>query len=121
MKEMMQAMMDMSGQSQTTKIDPFNGKQEDYPKWALKQKQMFVTADLGHVLDNSFLGKLPRRKDMELNNSSVEHKQWVRYRRQNAKRGAAIVGAQESEDVILALQEANELELTWPSRTAPNM
>ena len=31
------------------------------------------------------------------------------------------MGAQESEDVILALQEANELKFTWPSGTAPNM
>ena len=29
--------------------------------------------------------------------------------------------AQESEDVILALQEANELKLTWTSGTARNM
>ena len=82
---------------------------------------MFVTADLGHVLDNNFLGKLPRSKDMEFNNSSAAHKEWAKYRQQNAKAGAAIMGAQDSKDVILALQEANELELAWPSRTAPNM
>ena len=31
------------------------------------------------------------------------------------------MGAQENEDVILTLQEATELKLTWPSGTAPNM
>ena len=77
-KEMMQTMMAMSSQSWTIKIEHFRGEQEDYPKskWALKQKQHFVIADLGHVLNNSFLGKLPRSKAMELNNSSVKHKEW---------------------------------------------
>ena len=37
------------------------------------------------------------------------------------KAGAVILAAQESEYVILALQEANELVLTWPSGTALNM
>jgi hypothetical protein len=35
--------------------------------------------------------------------------------------GAVILVAQESEDVILTLQEVNELILTWPSGTVPNM
>ena len=75
MKVMMQAMMAMSSQRRTIKIDPFSGKQEDYPKWVLKQKQKIVMADLGHILDNSFSGKLLRSKDVELNGSLVEQKE----------------------------------------------
>ena len=37
------------------------------------------------------------------------------------KAGAVILSAKENEDVILALQEVNELTLTWPSGTVPNM
>ena len=77
-------------------------------------------ADMGHVLDRKFLGKLPGSKDMELDDISDKHNAWAKYQQQNAKAGAAIVGVQESEDVTLALQEANEHKLTWPSETALN-
>ena len=56
---------------------------------------------------------------MELDESIPEHKQWAKYRQQNAKAGAVLLAAQESEDVNLALQDDNELTLTWPSGTAP--
>ena len=58
---------------------------------------------------------------MELDESIPEHKQFAKYRRQNAKAGAVILAAQENEDVILALWESNTLLLTWPSRTVPDM
>ena len=58
---------------------------------------------------------------MELDESIPEHKQFTKYRRQNAKAGAVILAAQESEDVILALQESNTLLLTWPSGTEPDI
>ena len=69
-------------------------------------------ADMGHILDEKFLAKLPSSEDMELDESIPEHKQWAKYWQQNAKVGAVILSAQESEDVIWALQEANELTLT---------
>jgi hypothetical protein len=47
MKEMMKAMTAISSQSQTTKVELFIGKQEDYPKWVFEQKQNFVVADGG--------------------------------------------------------------------------
>ena len=108
----MQAMMAMNSQCLTIKVKPFSGKKEDYPKCALKQKQSFIMTDMGHVLDKMFLGNLSRSKDMKLDDSSTKHKAWAKYRQLNTKAGAAIVGVQESEDVICALQEANELELT---------
>ena len=77
-------------------------------------------AAMGHVLEETFFAKLPSSKDMELDESIPERKQWVKYGRPNAQAGAVILLAQESEDVILALQEANELTFTWPSRTAPD-
>ena len=49
---------------------------------------------------------------MESDESVPQHKEWAKYWQQNAKAGAVILSAQESEDVILALQEANELILT---------
>ena len=58
---------------------------------------------------------------MELDESIPEHKQWAKYWRQNAKAGAVLLAAQESEDVMLALQEANKLTLTWPSGTVLDM
>ena len=114
-KEMMQAMMTMSSQDRTIKAEPFSGKQEDFPKWLIKQKQNFIIADMGHVLDNTLLAKLPSSKTMELDDSIPKHKQCAKYWRQNTKAGAVILAAQESEDVTFALQEANELIITWPS------
>ena len=58
-KETMQAMMAVSSQNQTIKAEPFSGKQEDFPKWLIKQKQHFIMADMGHILDKSFSTKLP--------------------------------------------------------------
>ena len=78
-------------------------------------------ANIGHVLEKSFLTKLPSSETMELDESIPEHKQWAKYWRQYAKAGAVLLAAQESEDVILALEKANELTLTWPSRTVPYM
>ena len=111
----------MNSQSQTIKVKPCNDKKEDFPKWTLKQEHSFIIADIGYVLDGTFLGKLPASKDMELDDSSDGHKMWAKYQRQNVKAMAAIMGAQESEDAILALQEDNELKLTWPSGTVLNM
>ena len=54
---------------------------------------------------------------MELNNSLVKHKEWSKYWQQNAKAGASIVGTPESEDGILSLQEATELELARKRHT----
>ena len=84
-------------------------------------KKIFIMANLGHVLKESFVGKLPSSKTMELSENTPEHKAWAKYRRQNATVGAAIVEAEENEDVILGLQESNELTITWPSGVAPNM
>ena len=54
MNEMMQVMIPISGQ-RTIKIELFNGKQKDYPKWELKQRNNFVMDNLGHVLEESFV------------------------------------------------------------------
>ena len=74
MNEMMQAMMVMSSQ-RTIKVELFSGKQMDYPEWGLKQKNNFVMADLGHVREETFLGKLPRRESIELNDSTAKTKE----------------------------------------------
>ena len=121
MKEMMQARMAMSSLNQTIKVKLFSGKQEDFPKWLIKQKQNFIIADMGHILEETFLAKLPRSKTAELDESKPDHKQWAKYRQPNTKAGAVILSAQENEDVILALQEANELKLTWPSGIVSTM
>ena len=121
MKEMMEAMVAMSTENQTIKAELFSGKQEDFPKRVVKQKENFIMANMGHVLNKSFSTKLPSSETMELDESIPEHKQWAKYRWQNAKAGAVILAAQESEDVILALQEPNKLLLTWPCGTAPDM
>ena len=111
-KEMIQAMMAMSAKNQTIKGEPFSGKQEDFPKWLVKQKQNFIMANMGHVLDMSFSTKLPSSKTLKLDESIPEHKQWAKYWRQKANAGAVLLAAQESEDLILSLQEANGLTLT---------
>ena len=108
----MQAVVAMYSQIQTIKVESLNGKKEDYPKWALKQKQHFNMADMGHVLDKIFSEKLPGRENTDLDDSLAKHKAWANYWQYNTKAGVAIVGAQESEDIILALQEATELERT---------
>ena len=97
--------MVMSAEKQTIKAEPFSGKQEDFTKWQLKQKQHFIAANMGHILEKGFSVKLPTRKTMKLDKSIPENKQFAKYRRQNAKVGAVILAAQESEDVILAIQE----------------
>ena len=101
------------------KANSFSRKQKDYLKWALEQ--IFFMTDLGHVLEESFSGKLPRNESMYLNDSTTKHNEWAKYWQQNAKMGAAIMCAMERGDIILALQEANKLELTLPSRNAPNI
>ena len=120
MTEMVQDMMSMSNQ-RLIKIKPFSGNQKDSPKWKLKQRNNVVVADLEHVIGASFVGKLPSSKTMEFSDNTQEYTLWFKHRQQNAKVGAAIVAVQESEDVILGLQESNELAITWPSRVAPNV
>ena len=109
---MTQAMMLMSSQNRLIKVKPFSRKREDFLKWLIKQKQNFIMADMGHVPEETCLAKLPSSKVVELVESIPEHKQWAKYWRQNAKAGAGILSAQESGDVILALQETDELTLT---------
>ena len=113
--------MVMSAEKQTIKAKPFNGKQENFPKWQLKQKQHFIAANMGHVLEKTFSAKLPTSEKMELDESIPEHKQFSKYRQQNVKAGAVILAAQENEDVILEIQESNTMLLTWPSGTVPDM
>ena len=79
-KEMIQAMMSVNSQSRTIKVELFSGKREDFPKWTLKKKQKFLMVDMGRVLDKMFLGKLPRSKNMELDDSLARQKAWVKYR-----------------------------------------
>ena len=117
----MQSMMLMTSQNRTIKVEPFSGKREDFPKWLLKWKQNVIMADMGHVLGEKFLAKLPSSEVAELDESIPEYKEWAKYRRHSAKAGAVILSAQENEDVILALQEANDLTLTWPSGTVSSM
>ena len=50
---------------------------------------------------------------MELSKSTPEYKKWAKYWRQNAKVGAAIVATEESEGVMLGLQESNELTYNY--------
>ena len=121
MKEMMQAMMAMSAENPMIKAEPFSGKQKDFPKWQLKQKQHFIAANMGHILEKGFLAKFPTSKTMEFDESIPDHKQFAKYRRHHVKAGAVLLAAQESEDVILAIQESNTLLLTWPSDTALDM
>ena len=53
----------------------FSRKQKDYLNWALKQMQHFTMTGLGHVLDKSLVGKLPKSEHMEANDILVKHKQ----------------------------------------------
>ena len=115
MNEMMQMMM---SRGNTIKIEPFSGKAKDFPKWELKQRNNFIMADMGHVINESFLLKLPASEDQELDPTDSSQKVLIKYRRQNAKAVAAIIAAQESEDVIMGLQDANDLVVTFPSGVA---
>ena len=72
-------------------------------------------------MDKILLAKTPSSKTTELDKIVPEYKQWSIYWRQNAKAGSVILAAQESEDLILALREANKLTLTWPSGTASDL
>ena len=74
--------------------------------------------NLGHVLDESFVGKLQYSKTLELDPKNSGHKEWAKCWRQNTTVVAAIVGAQESEDVILGLQGSNTVTITFPSEIA---
>ena len=121
MKELLLSIAAISAENRTIKAEPFSGKQEDYPKWRLKQKQLFMSANMAHVLEQSFLRKLPSTETCELNEATPTGRDHAKYRRQNAKAAAVLIAAQESEDVILAIQEANTLLITWPSGTAPDM
>ena len=112
MNEMMQLMM---SRANTIKIKPFSGEPKDCPKWELKQRNNFIMADMGHVVRKSFLLKLPASKDQELDPSNPSQKNQIKYRRQNAKAVAAIVAAQESEDMIVGLKDTNDLVVTFPS------
>ena len=121
MKELLLSIAAISAENRTIKAEPFSGKQEDYPKWRLKQKQLFISANMAHVLEPSFLGKLPSTETCKLNEATPAGRDHAKYRRQNAKAAAVLIAAQDSEDVILAIQEANSMELPWPSGTAPDM
>ena len=103
MKELINSMMAMNAENQTIKVEPFSGKQEDFPKWRLKQKQLFILANIAHVLEPGFNRKLPSSETMELDESDPEGKQFAKYWQQNAKAAAVLIVAQESEDVILAI------------------
>ena len=46
---------------------------------------------------------------LHINDKTTAGKEFAKYRRQNAKAAAVLIAAQESEDVILAFQEANTL------------
>ena len=94
MRDMIQAMMAMSNENQMIKAEPFSGKQEDFTKWQMKEKQNFIMVNMGHVLEKSSLAKLPSSETVELDESIPEHKQWAKYRQQNAKAGAVILTAQ---------------------------
>ena len=96
MKELMQAMMAISAKNQTIKAGPFSGKQEDFPKWRLNQKQHFISANMAHVLDPGFMRKLPSSKTMELDENDPDDKQFAKYWWQNAKAAAVLIAAQES-------------------------
>jgi predicted restriction endonuclease len=109
MKELLQSMMAMNDENQTIKAEPFSEKQEDYPKWRLKQRQLYILAIMAHVLEPEFSTKLPSSETMELDETDPAGKEFAKYRRQNAKAAAVLIAAQESEDVILAFQEANTL------------
>ena len=91
MKEMMQSMMLMTSQDQMIKVKPFIGKQEDFPKLLLKQKQNIIMADIGHVLDKKSLAKLPSNEVVEIDESIPEQKEWGKCRQQNATVGAVIL------------------------------
>ena len=121
MKELLLSIAAISAKNRTIKAEPFSGKQEDYPKWRLKQKQLFISANMAHDLEPTFSVKLPSSKTMELDETTPAGKEFAKYRRQNAKAAAVLIAAQESEDVILAIQEANTMIVTWPSGTAPDM
>ena len=71
MNEMMQMMM---ANQTAIKIKPFSGKTKDYPKWELKQRNNLVMANMGCVLDESFVEKLPGSKTVELDPTKPEHR-----------------------------------------------
>jgi hypothetical protein len=77
MNEMMQMMM---SRGNTIKIEPFSGKAKDFPKWELKQRNNFIMADMGHVINESFLLKLPASEDQELDPTDSSQKVQINYR-----------------------------------------
>ena len=79
MKEMMQAMMVVSIQNQTIKVKLFSEKQENFPKWLIKQKKTLHMADMRHILEETFLAKLPSSEVVEFDESFPERKQWAKY------------------------------------------
>ena len=76
---------------------------------------------MAQVLEPEFVAKLLSSETMELDESDPDSKQFASYRRQNVKAAAVLIAAQESEDVILAIQEANTMIVTWPIGTAPDV
>ena len=85
MRDTMQAMVTMSTKNQTIKAEPFSGKQEDFPKWQMKQKQYLIMVIMGHVLEKSFLMKLSSSETLKLDENIPEHKQTAKCWRQDAK------------------------------------
>ena len=88
MKELLLSIAAISAENRTIKAEPFSGKQEDYPKWRLKQKQLFISANMAHVLEQSFLGKLPSTETCELDETTAAGKDHAKYQRQNVKDAA---------------------------------
>ena len=53
-----------------------------------------------------------KQQNKDLDDTQPEHKAWAKYQQHNAKVLAAILGAQESKDAILGVQDSNQLTLT---------
>lgn len=77
-------------------------------------------ANIGRVLDKNFLDKLSTSVNQELDPENSDHKELINYWRQNPKTMAAIVTAQESEDVIMGLRDSNKLIVTFMSEITCN-
>ena len=66
MKELMLSLAAISAENQTIKAEPFSGKQEDYPKWRLKQKQLFIFGEHGTCFGTIFPWKVAVDRDVRI-------------------------------------------------------
>ena len=96
-------MVAMSAENRTIKAEPFSGKERGLSKMADEAETKLYNVQHGTRFGEVILDKVTQQQNNRVRESIPEHKQCAKYQRQNAKAGAVLLAAQESEDVILAL------------------